>query len=353
MLAKKIVLNDRIRKLIIDYRKSAKERNPLMTADYISEQIGRAKSWLSQVENGRLQSVKTDDLINVFCFLQNRDRNNKKDRKHVEEYLDDQIQYIMITQKHGIIKEDGDIPDFSEMLSFQSARRHLQFAGKNIIEIFYKLSNLSVEEIENDLKKYIKRVFSSIIEWINRAFNDTSELFSDEISTRNLYLIIETSIKIYEGHCDYFGLNHLKISDEKLQELKEKFNTDYFIKAKTIVKPLDEYDKIEINDVIKHFSSEEYMTWKNKQVYIGNDPFPMVVNYITSISSEDNFISYEDVNTATGLTEAEYLYLIKQIYVQFDILYNKYKVLLTDYEDLQDENEDLFNENKELKKINS
>ena len=147
MLGKKIILNDRIRKLIIDYRKSSMQQNSLLTADFISEQIGRAKSWLSQVENGRLKSVKTQDLVNVFCLLQNRDMNSEHDRKQVEDYLDDQIMFINITEKHGIIDEYGNIPDFSEMLSFQQARGHLRYAGKNIKLYFYKFLNYKIDDL--------------------------------------------------------------------------------------------------------------------------------------------------------------------------------------------------------------
>lgn len=349
MLQKKIILNNRIRKLIIDYRKSAKKQNPQLTADYISVQVGRAKSWLSQVENGRLKSVKTNDLINVFCILKNRNKDNKKDRKYVEEYLDDQIQYILITQEHGIYDENGNVLDFPEMLSFQSARGHIKFAGENLTNQFYKLLNMPIDKIENNLKKIIKTIFSTIVEWFNRAFDDTADLFSDEISTRNLYLLVQTSINLYEGNCEYFGLNHLTISSAELKEFEEKLNTDYFIKEKTILKPLNEYKDFELDDVIAHFSSEEYMTWKNKHIYIGNDPFPMLVNFKESLFSDDNFVNYQDINKATGLTEEKYLYIIKQIYYQFDVLYKRCKVLLKDYEDIQNENDKLFSENEQLK----
>ena len=349
MLGKKIILNDRIRDLIIDSRKSIKDQNPLLTADYISEKIGRAKSWLSQVENGRLKSVKTSDLINVFCILKDKNKDCPEDRKYVEEYLDDQIQYILVTQKHGIYDEHGNVLDFSEMLLFQSTRGHLQFAGKKIIDEFYELLDMPIEQIENNLKKRIKYIFSYIVEWINRAFNDTSELFSDEISTRNLFILIQTSINIYEGNCDYFGLNHLNITDSDIHKLKEKLDTDCFFKEKTIDKPINEYSRTELDEVIKHFSSEEYMTWENKHVYTGDDPFPMLVNFVDYDSGENNFVSFQDINKATGLSENKYLYIIKQIYDQFDVMYKRCKDLLRDNSDIQEENDELFSEIEQLR----
>lgn len=351
MLAKKIILTPRIRKLIIDSRKSARQNNSLLTADYISEKIGRAKSWLSQVENGRLQSVKTNDLVNVFCCIMNKDKDCETDRKYVKNYLDDQIQYILITEKHGIYDTDGNVKDFSEMLSFQSARGHIKYAGENLTEIFNNLQDTHIADIQSHLNKHIKNMFNSVIYWFNRAFNDTADLFSDEISTINLYLLIETSINVYNENHLYFGLNPLDISSEDLVALKNKLNTDYFIRSKTFVKPLNEYSDFEIDDVISNFSTEEYMTWKNKHTYIGNDVSPLVVNYKTSITSDDNFIYYEDLNNAKGLSEDEYLYIIKQLYDQADVLFKKCKYLLNENKDIQEENDVLFSENQTLKKL--
>ena len=350
MLQNKIVLNNEIRKFIIDNRKNAKEQNPLLTADYISKKIGRAKSWLSQVENGRLKSVKKNDLINVFCIIKNIDKDDKISRKNIEEYLDDRIQLILITQEHGITDEKGNILDYTEFLSFQEARGHIKFAGRNLTNHFYELLDMSIDKIENNLQELIRYTLFDVIEWITRALTDTAKLFSDELSVRNLYLLIKTSIKIYEDYYEYYGLTPLKIQSTELQELKEKLNTDYFIREKTIRKSLDEYSSLELDNVITHFSSEEYMTWKNKHVYVGDDPFPMLVNFVDSSTFKNNFVSYEDITKATGLSEEKYLYIIKQIYDQFDVLYKRCKTSLQDYEDLEIQNAALFRENEQLKK---
>lgn len=349
MLEKKIILNERIRDFISEYRKSAMQNNPKLTANYISEQIGRAKSWLSQVENGRLKSAKTQDLVNVFCLLKNRDMTVEHDRKKVEDFLDDQIMFIDVTQRHGLIDEHGNILDFSEMLSFEQARGHLRHAGKNIKLYFYKFLDYTIDDLQKKLKIETNHVLSNIVAWFNRAFNDSSELFSDEVSTRNLFFLMETSIKLYEGNCDYFGLNHLNIKESEIQELKTKLDTDYFLKPRTVIKSLNEYTDSEYNDVVKNFTTEDFMTWKNKQTYIGDDVFPMVINYLSSPSDDDYYEYYPDLNKATGLSEDKYLYIMKQLYVQFDILYKRYKSLLSDYESLEDENENLYSENTELK----
>lgn len=345
MLPKKIQLNNRIRKFIMDERKSIKKQNPLMTADYISEQIGRAKSWLSQIENGRLQSVKKEDLINAFCFML------EQSKEYVEKYLDDQIQYINITIQHNIIDENGHVQDFSEMLSFQQARGHIRYAIENLDEILDEVKNNSVDQIKANLNKNIKYIYTAVIDWLNRAFNDIDSLFSDEISLINYFLLIETCVQICNSNCEYFGLNSPQISQEELIQLKNKLNENFLLKEKTVIRPLDDYSDYELDEVVKHFTTEEYMLWKNKHVYIGDDPFPILVNYKTkSDMHTDHYIKYDDVNTLSGLSEADYLYLIKQIYYQFDIMYKNYQVSLKNCDDYEDSIDELITENERLKK---
>ena len=345
MLPTKIQLNNRIRSFIMEERKSIKKQNPLMTADYISEKIGRAKSWLSQIENGRLQSVKKEDLVNAFCFMLGQPK------EYIENYLDDQIQFINITTQHNLIDENGHVQDFSEMISFQQARGHIRYAIENLNEIVDGVQNDSVEQIKASLNKNIKYIYSSVIDWLNRAFNDIDHLFSDEVSLINYYLLIETCVQICKSNCDYFGLNAPKISQEELTQLKNKLSEHFLLKEKTVIKPLDDYSNYELDEVVKHFSTEEYMLWKNKRVYIGDDPFPMLVNYKTkSDMHTDHYIKYDDVNTLSGLSEADYLYLIKQIYYQLDIIYKNYQVSLKNCDDYEDSIDELITENERLKK---
>ena len=351
MLQYKIVLNNRIRDLIHSSRKEAWKKDKRLTAEFISNEVGHASSWLAQIENGRLKTIKSTDLVDVFCVINGKDKNcADKDRQHIIEYLDDKIMYINATSKLGIYDDDGNVLDFTEMLSFESARGHIKYAGKKLGPIFFELLNLPLEDIQKDLQSYIRYMFSNVINWFNRAFSDTAELFSDEISTINLFLLIDTSINLYNGHFEYFGLNILPISEREVIQLKEKLNDDYFLKPRTVIKPINEYTFNEFDEVALHFSTEEYMMWKNKRTYIGEDKFPMLIKFQESLSDSGTFKEYADVNTATGLEEQEYLYMMKQLYTQIDILFNKYKILLSNYKEYQEDNELLSAENEELKK---
>lgn len=339
MLGKKVTLNNRLREYIISTRKNAMELDPSLTADNVSIKVGRSKSWLSQVENGRLKSVKTDDLVNVFCILKNRKLNSKLDYQRIKSSLDSQIMYIEATEKNGIYDKDGNVVDFSELIVYDRTRGHLRAAGRGIKNLFEKYTNTDINIIEKNIKVEIHNVTDNIVNWINRAFIDASNLFSDEISTRNLFFMLQTSILIYEEHCDYYALNHLSIEYSDIETLRRKLDTDCFVRPKSTIKPLNEYSLEQFDDVVRHFSAEEFMTWKNKPIYIGYEPFPLTINYIHHPADADNFIQYDDINKATGLSEEMYLYIIKQLYRQADFLYEKYQRLFKEYDRLKDESE--------------
>ena len=348
MLKNKIILNNRIRNFIINERKFAMKQNPLLTADYISQKIGRSKSWLSQVENGRLKSVKTNDLINAFCIIEDYDLHHEEFRKKVETHLDNKIMYITQTEKLGIYDDDDNILNLSEMIAFNRTRDFLRLVGENITYRFNQLYSKNIDDIKAELKTTTDSINSSIIYWINRAFYDAVELFSDEVSIRNLYTLMETCITIYENHCDYYGLNHLNITNEQLENLKLKLDDSYFVQEKTRVKPINEYTNyfLDFDEVVKNFSTEQFMCWKYKRTYIGNDPFPMVINFIKSGHDTPTYKYYKDICNAKGLSEDEYLYIIKQIYIQVDDLYKKYKTSLITNQHLENKNDELYEKNK-------
>ena len=351
MLGKKIILNDAIRDSITRFRKSKMKEHPELTADGISEKIGRSKSWLSQVENGRLKSVKNEDFVKVYCVLYGADFNFKYEYDAVAKRVDNEIMLINAFIKHGIADENGNILDFHESLRLEQCRGFLRQAGKMTDCYIKEYLQNPIQEIEKKIKTEIHNVLIEIVRWINRAFDDTADLFSDEVSTKNLYCLLETAYTIFNAHCDYFGLNPLTATDTDLKTLKNKLNTDCFIKPRTVLKPLDDYTESEFKEVVKNFSSEEYMQWKNKRIYIGDDPFPMTVGFIDSKKERHtplHYITYPDLNKATGLSEKEYLYIIKQVYLQFDIFYKDCQSLRDDLEFYKDENDQYYDEIQEL-----
>lgn len=346
MLEKKIKLNNAIRKLIYENRKSAKNNRPELSADYISTKIGRSKSWLSQVENGRLQSVKTEDLINVYTLI------NNTDYKHAKEYVDDRINFIYAEIKNNITDEDGNIIDFADFLIFQQTRGHLQYATRKFNQYIDELNSKTSLDIKNDLKSTINHWLKSVVYWINKAFPDTDTLFSDEISLINLYLIVESSYKILDKHYDYHGLNAPNITVEDLQALKNKLNDKTVFIPRTEIKPLNEYNGYELDKVIKYYKTEDYLSWKHHGVYLGNEPFPLLVNYRFSPSDRDCFKFYKDITTQSGLSEKQYLHIIKQLCYLLDTIYGNCKAYLNSSIEYEEDVHSLLTKVKQLEEEN-
>lgn len=343
MLGKKIILNNAIRKYVSDMRKSAKERNPEMTADNISIKIGRAQSWLSQVENGRLKSVKTKDLVNAFMIILN------KTYEKSYEHLDNQINDINTQILKGIMDTEGNIIDFSEYLVYSQIRGYLYAATINFNEQTQKLLSSSSEEIKKQLKNISKSWKNLVIDWIIRAFKDTNVLFSnDEVSMINLYSSLENSYHILLKYNEQYGLNKPNISNEELLELKEKLSDTQIVTPRTCIKPINEYSNFEIKDVIQYFSPEEYMTWKNHQTYMGQEPFPMLINYKKKLSDKDHWVFYDDITHQKGLTEEQYLHIINQLCFHFNLIYEYCKHYIESSKEYEEESSEYFEKSKQL-----
>lgn len=345
MLGKKIILNNAIRKYVSDMRKSAKESNPEMTADNISIKIGRAQSWLSQVENGRLKSVKTKDLVNAFMLILNNTYENSY------EHLDNKINDINTQISKGIMDNEGNIIDFSEYLIYSQIRGYLYAATKEFNSLTDKLISCSSEDITKQLKNICKSWKNLVVDWIVRAFKDTNVLFSnDEVSMINLYNAIENSYHILIKYNEYYGLNKPNISNEELLKLKEKLSDTHIVTPRTCIKPLNEYSDFEIEDVIQYFSPEEYMTWKNHQTYMGQEPFPMLVNYKKKLSDKDHRVFYDDITHQKGLTEEQYLHIINQLCFHFDLIYKYCKHYIESSKEYEEESNEYFEKTKQLQK---
>ncbi|MCD8018714.1 MAG: hypothetical protein LUF92_03760, partial [Clostridiales bacterium] len=305
MLTKKITLNTRLRDFIISRRKDAQKRKPYLTADYVSENVGRAKSWLSQVENGRLKSVKANDLINVFTFLHEESsivRFPEGTRNHMRTLIEEEIMYIEATIKLGFMDDEGNTLDVSKASSYNFDRMTFQHIGELTHAEFTSLQKQEIKEIENNLKLHIKRLYNIVGEDIQELNHESTNPFSDEVSTRNLYFLLETSVNYYNDNCNYYAKIPLDIHSEQLDYLKEKLNTNFFIRERTKIKPLDEYNNEELEDVVKHYTTEDFMKWKHKTTYFGNDPFPMTINFRYSMLKENDFRTFEDLNKSTGLS---------------------------------------------------
>lgn len=342
MLDPKLKLNDALRNFVSNQRKIAKKNNPTMTADGISLKIGRAKSWLSQVENGRLKSVKTDNLIKAFTIIKNTDYESAK------QYLDDEICNLDAQIRKGILDENGKIINHTEYLFFSQMHGHLQYATRSFNDSIEFLFSASKEDIQSMLSDLIEGWSARVVYWINRAFTDASGLFTDEVSMTNLYSIIETSYNILSKRDYDYGVNPPTCSLEQLASLKEKLNDTHIVKPRTSIKPLNEYTEFDLKKVIQYFSAEDYMKWKNHQTYLGEDEFPFLVNYLKEPDDDDFWVLYDDITHQRGLSEDQYLFIIKQLCYHFDLIYKECQYYLKTSNEFEEESNEYFEKCKQL-----
>ncbi|MDF2820209.1 MAG: hypothetical protein K0R15_650 [Clostridiales bacterium] len=83
MLKPKLILTDNIRAFILEER-----RKTGLPAEIVSENIGRTKSWLSQVENGRLKNISRIDFINLISYLL------KISNEEAETYIENKLNFL-------------------------------------------------------------------------------------------------------------------------------------------------------------------------------------------------------------------------------------------------------------------
>ena len=86
MIKPKILLDDSIRAFILSERKRTH-----YSAEFVSEKIGRSKSWLAQIENGRTKTINRNDFINLISFLRKDD-----DLLKIEAFIQASLGAIMV-----------------------------------------------------------------------------------------------------------------------------------------------------------------------------------------------------------------------------------------------------------------
>lgn len=137
MIPPKIILGDSERAFIFNERKATG-----LSAEYVSEQIGRSKSWLGQIENGRAKKINRIDLINLIAFLR-KDTDLTKIEGYIHTYM-----YAITNKLSPPSSPDDekvnlfiDNNDYSEKGSEESFEEYKDGINKIFQMIFEKNSN--------------------------------------------------------------------------------------------------------------------------------------------------------------------------------------------------------------------
>lgn len=334
MLPKKVTLNKRFCEFLRDERKL---RN--MSADEVSETIGKSQGWLAQIERGRLKTIKRSDLVDLYMHI------SGKSKEVAIEILDDKLQFIEITEKKNLVTPDGETLNFVAFLDFKQKREHLQYAGKSLRDFIPRILEMKQTQLEADLKVLFSQLESMVVSWIIRVFKDTKKTFSDEISQPNLFITIKLALDIYNEVCSEYGLDKVEISRFDMEDLQEKLSNPFVQKEATKLKDINEYGHFEFDFIIKNFSFEDYMIWKHKQCYSDvSNKMPISFNS-AKMFEPANYIEYDDI--PSDLSPFEYMKIIRHLYEDLAYFYGKLRCQLDYTEELEQTIDELEELNEE------
>lgn len=131
-------LYDRHRSLLKEWRVEKE-----LSAEKVSEMLGHHKSWLGQIERGRLVSIKEDDLLNLLSIL-------------LTEPIDELIQGDCVEKfvyNYNPYYEDSEKPFSLTNMLFGSLDKYTPAKRKEISSINLSLSQASsfIKEKANEL----------------------------------------------------------------------------------------------------------------------------------------------------------------------------------------------------------
>lgn len=200
MFPEKIKITDELIRLIIETRKAHD-----LTAYQLSEQIGKNKSWLPNIENRRTKNISRDDLYLLF-----RDFASKENLEPEQYIVKNLPRDSMIELEGGVVapgfhvKEMLDVDDW-EGLSDEEINTTLEFEvdetlrQKDVLASIYRLSVV--------LKKQLARYPLDEKEQFSRLI---------DIMTSNIENDFERTLNLYgKGYCPHDPLGY----DTKVREV--------------------------------------------------------------------------------------------------------------------------------------
>lgn len=193
--------NIKISEYLRNYIKNTRKSNKLR-GDNLSEQIGKGKAYLSQLENGRIKTIRERMLLTVLTAVNGDDITNINYKDAENEYIDviahnDYFNSHRISndaeKKFGEIIEEVKLEAYSAYKSATKKEQELILSGLdhfqsliscNPYALFSLLSNVAfpTANTENGFKSYSQEVNDMIDEAIDNINSICSELLVDAAS---------------------------------------------------------------------------------------------------------------------------------------------------------------------------
>ena len=117
MISNKIMNTPELSAMITDIRKKHPKNGKIMSKEQVSLAMGKGRTWLSQIETGRLKKISSENLIEVFEIILDIDHDEATEK--VEEYYDD------------IIEQNNEFSNVMQKLNSAIKEKYLECQDKN------------------------------------------------------------------------------------------------------------------------------------------------------------------------------------------------------------------------------
>ena len=117
MIPEKITNTSDFSAMITGIRKKHPKNGKIMSKEQVSLAMGKGRTWLSQIETGRLKKISSDDFIKVFEIVLDIDHDEATEK--VEEYYDD------------IIEQNNEFSNVMQKLNSAIKEKYLECQDKN------------------------------------------------------------------------------------------------------------------------------------------------------------------------------------------------------------------------------
>lgn len=176
MFPNKIKITDELLHLIIDTRKKYN-----LTAYQLSEQIGKKKSWLPNIENKRTKNISSSDLNSLFKIF--ADKENLSSEQYIIKYLP---RNCMIELEDGVTAPCFHV---KQMLGLEERddinnKTALQYVDEHIYRTFERSDKLKEKDIKASLSNLVKTIHTQLQQYDI----DTQDKYSQLIDTMTINL---------------------------------------------------------------------------------------------------------------------------------------------------------------------
>mgnify|MGYP002521283468 CR=1 FL=1 len=104
MIPNKIKITPELSAFISDLRKSHPRNGKIMSKKRVSFAMGKGRTWLSQIETGRLKKINYEDFVKIFEVILNI--NHDEAQEKVSYYIYQTTEFNQIIQRLNSVAND-------------------------------------------------------------------------------------------------------------------------------------------------------------------------------------------------------------------------------------------------------